>query len=584
MESVKTAIPLIGPSYFMATIDLKDAYFHIPIHPSHRKYLRFAIQQGPEIRHFQYNVLPFGISSAPRVFSKIMTEAVPHIRSQGICIVPYMDDLLVIGASYKTLEHQVAQTLDILQSLEWIPNIKKSQIQPSQVVKFLGILLDSKNQMFFLPEEHQRSIISRVSKFREQRSPTLGSAMSILGSMTSCIQSVPWAQAHSRKLQSHILSNWNWGHTSLNKRVQTPGAVKASLAWWMDHKNLCKGINWSQTPLVTVTTDASKKGWGAVVSRHPFQGLWSQKVSAGSSNFRELKAVEGALLAAKHLVQGHHIRVYSDNITTVAHLRHQGGTRSSNLESLSSRIFCWAEKHLSSLTAIHLRGTANLQADFLSRKRIQPGERTINKRIFQKLVNRWGLPEVDLLASGENTQLRNYFSLNPKDRSLGCFRPQMEVPSSICLPASSNSCCNPEKDPGGSNSNHPSSSTMAKEELVLSNHRATGRPAIYPTHGGRPSLARPSASPEPQGNEVSGLATEAQILRTSGLSEEVIKTLQKSRKPLTIAIYYKIWKKFSSWCLPDLSDPENHNISRILDFLQRGLELGLKPSTLKVQV
>ncbi|CAJ0963854.1 unnamed protein product [Ranitomeya imitator] len=106
MESVKTAIPLIAPHSYMATIDLKDAYFHIPIHPRHRKYLRFAVQFNQKILHFQYNVLPFGISSAPRVFSRVMAEAVAHIRSQDIAIVPYLDDLLIIGPSAEVLNRR----------------------------------------------------------------------------------------------------------------------------------------------------------------------------------------------------------------------------------------------------------------------------------------------------------------------------------------------------------------------------------------------------------------------------------------------------------------------------------------------
>ncbi|XP_073437441.1 uncharacterized protein [Dendrobates tinctorius] len=166
----------------------------------------------------------------------------------------------------------------------------------------------------------------------------------------------------------------------------------------------------------------------------------------------------------------------------------------------------------------------------------------------------------------------------------GCLHPQVEIPSSLRLPSSPNPCRNPEEDSGRSNPNHPSSSVMAKEELVLSDHGAGGRRTIHPTHGRLPSLTRPPTSPKPPGNEVGGLATEAQILRARGLSEAVIKTLQKSQKPVTIAIYNKIWKRLSLWCLPDLPDPEKPNISRILDFLQRGLELGLKPTTLKVQV
>ncbi|KYN23502.1 hypothetical protein ALC57_04086, partial [Trachymyrmex cornetzi] len=41
MEDWRTVVRLMLPNYVMATIDLEDAYFSVPIHPSHSKFLRF---------------------------------------------------------------------------------------------------------------------------------------------------------------------------------------------------------------------------------------------------------------------------------------------------------------------------------------------------------------------------------------------------------------------------------------------------------------------------------------------------------------------------------------------------------------
>lgn len=60
------SIHLLDPGVWMTTLDLKDAYFYITIIPSHRKYLRFTVGDN----HYQFKSLPFGISSAPRVFTK----------------------------------------------------------------------------------------------------------------------------------------------------------------------------------------------------------------------------------------------------------------------------------------------------------------------------------------------------------------------------------------------------------------------------------------------------------------------------------------------------------------------------------
>lgn len=79
METVKTAVKLIKKGAQMITIYLKDAYFHIPIHPLSRRYLRFAAKLKGKIRHYQLTCLPFGIASAPRIFTKVMAEAVASL-------------------------------------------------------------------------------------------------------------------------------------------------------------------------------------------------------------------------------------------------------------------------------------------------------------------------------------------------------------------------------------------------------------------------------------------------------------------------------------------------------------------------
>ena len=58
---------------WMANLDLKDAYFHILIHPGSRKYLRFRVQGV----NYQFRALPFGLSLAPYVFTQVVNSVLP---------------------------------------------------------------------------------------------------------------------------------------------------------------------------------------------------------------------------------------------------------------------------------------------------------------------------------------------------------------------------------------------------------------------------------------------------------------------------------------------------------------------------
>ena len=72
-------------------LDFSDAYFHVPISPRSRKYLRFHLNG----RTYQFSALPFGLSTAPLEFTKVVKEVKLMAQSQGIRIHQYLNDWLV---------------------------------------------------------------------------------------------------------------------------------------------------------------------------------------------------------------------------------------------------------------------------------------------------------------------------------------------------------------------------------------------------------------------------------------------------------------------------------------------------------
>ena len=67
--------------------DLQDAYFHVPIHPSSRKYLRFAFEN----KVYQFRVLPFGLNTAPQIFTLLGAQVTGYLHRLGILVIPYLD-------------------------------------------------------------------------------------------------------------------------------------------------------------------------------------------------------------------------------------------------------------------------------------------------------------------------------------------------------------------------------------------------------------------------------------------------------------------------------------------------------------
>ena len=66
MESINNVLNIIRPNVYMASIDLKDALFSVPIHPTHQKHLKFTFDDL-----LQFTCIPNGYGPAMRVFTKI---------------------------------------------------------------------------------------------------------------------------------------------------------------------------------------------------------------------------------------------------------------------------------------------------------------------------------------------------------------------------------------------------------------------------------------------------------------------------------------------------------------------------------
>ncbi|KAG8566962.1 hypothetical protein GDO81_013445 [Engystomops pustulosus] len=142
----------------------------------------------------------------------------------------------------------------------------------------------------------------------------------------------------------------------------------------------------------------------------------------------------------------------------------------------------------------------------------------------------------------------------------------------------------PQEDPYGPGKGNTHLPELAKKGLVPFAD-IPGHPTTCDIASKEGSSTSGSYLPSRPGEAtIGGVDPESDFLRSQGLSRAVVTTLKASRKKVTFNIYHKIWKKFVSFCGDNPPSQLNPNIFQILDFLQKGLELGLSTSTLKVQV
>ena len=139
MEGLHTTRSLLRRGDFMMKLDLKDAYYAVPIHPESRKYLRFY----HEGRTYEFCCLPFGLSLAPRVFTRILRPIIVRLRSEGIRTVIYLDDLLLIHHQKDRLTKIFNYVRRLLSGLGFIVKLEKCSPEPTHRLVFLGAVLDT---------------------------------------------------------------------------------------------------------------------------------------------------------------------------------------------------------------------------------------------------------------------------------------------------------------------------------------------------------------------------------------------------------------------------------------------------------
>ncbi|XP_043992827.1 uncharacterized protein LOC122842751 [Gambusia affinis] len=192
----------LRPGDWFTSIDLKDAYFHIPIYPPHRKYLRFAFQG----KCYEYLVLPFGLSLSPRVFVKCTEAAVAPLRQQGVRVATYIDDWLIAAPSLQEAADHTTLLSKHMLDLGFKINVEKSILFPCQRISFIGLFLDSAQARVKLTEERVKSLVNCMSLFYRGSFVSPRLCRRLLGLMASVLDVVPLGRLHMRGLQRWVAS------------------------------------------------------------------------------------------------------------------------------------------------------------------------------------------------------------------------------------------------------------------------------------------------------------------------------------------------------------------------------------------
>lgn len=413
METFDMVTTLLTKGCYMLSIDLQDAYYSVPIALEHRKYLKFFW----EGKAWQFKALPNGLSSGPRLFTKILKPLLSHLRSGGVNIIAYIDDTLILAKSREEAIHAMQKTVQLFTDLGFIVHPAKSVLQPTHEINFLGFTINSTTMQISLPQA-KREEIKEICWELLNASPTTIKQLAVaIGKMVAAFPAVQYGPLYYRELEKDkiVALQKNQGH--FDRPVVLSRLARNELSWWLkniDHafKQVDKG-----TPTMCITTDASGMGWGATNGNISIGGRWTtlESIRAVNNeiNYLELLAIFLALKSFCSHLQNSHVLIRTDNTTALTYINKMGGIKSVACNALAITIWKWCGGRNLWLSASHLPGIHNLVADKSSRVFNDQLEWMLNRQVFCELCAIFGTPDIDLFASRLNAQLNRYISWKP---------------------------------------------------------------------------------------------------------------------------------------------------------------------------
>ncbi|XP_063979898.1 uncharacterized protein LOC135163921 [Diachasmimorpha longicaudata] len=409
MEDIRSVKILLNQGDWMASLDLKDAYFLMPVHRDHRKYLRFQFNG----KLFQFTCLPFGLCSSPYVYTKIFKPVMYKLRIQGIRTVIYIDDLIIIANSYSKCSNQVKIARDLIERLGFIINYQKSSLIPNQRCRYLGFIINSIDYRLELTDKKKEQISTLCGELQIGISCQIREFAKLLGILTAACHAVAYGSIHCKHLERKKFLALLRNDYNYEGEMIIEESMMKDLNWW--ERNSLIGFNPIRTNdfQIEIFSDASLTGWGAHCEGVSSHGFWSIKNKKFSINYLELLAVFHGLKCFASRLSNCEILLRVDNATAISYVNRTGGVQFPHLSNLAREIWSWCESKNLWVFASYIASEENVEADRASRILNIDTEWELNKKIFKEISQKFGPFSIDLFASESNRKCDRFCSRFP---------------------------------------------------------------------------------------------------------------------------------------------------------------------------
>ena len=335
------------------------------------------------------------------------------LHNQGYVSVGYIDDSYLQGDSITECQQNVLCTTSLFTKLGFYVHPSKSVFNPTQKLVFLGFIIDSVNMIVSPTPEKIQKTGKVCEQLLRKKTPRIIDLARVIGLIISLFPGAEYGPLHYRGLERDKTTALTNNSGVFNASMKLSEASFTELRWWIEHaEHAKKNISYS-TPTLIIQSDASKKGWGAVLDGSKIGGRWAPLEACKHINILELQA---ALFGLKSFVEGYkniHVQLQLDNTTAVAYVNNMGGFKSTELDKVAKELWEWVISRDIWVSAVHIPGLYNVDADEQSRHFHDQHEWCLSTAVFQDITAEYPDLNIDLFASRLTYKCETYCSWKP---------------------------------------------------------------------------------------------------------------------------------------------------------------------------
>ena len=177
---------------FIASIDLNDAYYSVPVALTNQKYLLFKF----EGQLYKFVCLPSVLFSAPRISTELLKPVFSALHKQWHQIMGYLDDLFLMGDTFEECKKSVTATAKLFTKLGFQVHPDKSNLFHSKEIHFLGFILTSKNMAVTLTDEKQTKLVEYIKVLENKKDLKIRDLAKFSGMCEAALPSVQFGRLH----------------------------------------------------------------------------------------------------------------------------------------------------------------------------------------------------------------------------------------------------------------------------------------------------------------------------------------------------------------------------------------------------